>query len=188
MLIALHLEGPERVFEAGTGTGYQTAIMARLSSHVYTVERDYQRIQEAKARLERLGITNVTFIHGDAAYGLPQHAPFDRLIFGCAIHGYVDQHLIDQMAAPRSRLIAPGGTFDHKEGMIIGDLLICDKRGEEVTQKVTTAFRGTLSFVPLLSSRSIGWTARPDGYFPSSQLSKRRIFPWQKRGRSHEIY
>src|SRR5579859_723177 len=130
MVAALHLNGNETVFEGGTGTGYQTAILARLVSHIYTVERDLSRLEEAKARLAHLGITNVTFVHGDAADGLPEAAPFDRMIFGASIHGLVDQHLIDQMASPRSRLVVPTGTYDAHERMVVGDLLICDKMGK----------------------------------------------------------
>ncbi|MBV9688696.1 MAG: methyltransferase domain-containing protein [Ktedonobacteraceae bacterium] len=143
MVAALQLKGKEVVFEAGTGTGYQTAILAGLCSHVYTVERDSARLQAAQQRLASLGISNVTFVHGDAAQGLPQSAPFDRMIFGAAIHDLVDQHLIDQMAAARSRLVVPTGTYHHQRGMIIGDLLLCDKRDGQVTQKITSVYHGT---------------------------------------------
>ena len=180
MVACLHLKGNETVFEGGTGTGYQTAILAHMCSHVYTVERDRKRLEDAQERLAHLGITNVTFVHGDGAKGLPQHAPFDRMIFGAAIHGEADQHLIEQMAAPRSRLVMPTGTYDRERGMIIGDLLLCDKKAGEVTQKINRIFNGTLSFVPLISPRSIGWTAVKDGYVPSPQHSeqRRRMFPW----------
>jgi protein-L-isoaspartate(D-aspartate) O-methyltransferase len=174
MVAYLYLKGQEKVFEAGTGTGYQTAILAHMCSHVYTVERDRTRLEDAQERLAQLGITNVTFVHGDAAEGLPQHAPFDRMIFGAAIHGEVDQHLIEQMAAPRSRLVVPSGTCDQERGMIVGDLLLCDKKDGEVTQKINPIFNGTLSFVPLISPRPIGWTALKAGYVPSGQYLERR--------------
>jgi protein-L-isoaspartate(D-aspartate) O-methyltransferase len=172
MLAALFLKGSECVFEAGTGTGYQTAILAHLASHVYTVERDRSRLEAAQERLAHLAITNVTFVHGDAAYGLPQYAPFDRMIFGAAIHATVDKHLIDQMAT-RSRLIVPTGIYDHERGMITGDLLQCDKKDGKVTQKINPIFHGTLSFVPLVSPRPIGWTVCKDGYTPTREHLER---------------
>ena len=87
MVAALFLKGREVVYEGGTGTGYQTAILAHLTKHVYTVEIDEERLEAAKERLARLSIDNVTFVHGDAAEGLPQYAPFNRMIFGAATHG-----------------------------------------------------------------------------------------------------
>ncbi|MBV8821376.1 MAG: methyltransferase domain-containing protein [Ktedonobacteraceae bacterium] len=181
MVAYLHLKGTEAVFEGGTGTGYQTAILARLCSHVYTVERDGSRLKAAKQRLASLGISNVTCVHGDAAQGLPQSAPFDRMIFGAAIHDQVDQHLIDQMASARSRLVVPTGTYHRQRGMIIGDLLLCDKKGGEVTQKITSVYHGTLSFVPLISPRSIGWTPLKDGYVPSTLTARLRSrLPWNR--------
>ncbi|MBV9019926.1 MAG: protein-L-isoaspartate O-methyltransferase [Ktedonobacteraceae bacterium] len=181
MVAALHLKGTEVVFEGGTGTGYQTAILAGLCSHVYTVERDGSRLKAAKQRLASLGISNVTCVHGDAAQGLPQSAPFDRMIFGAAIHDQVDQHLIDQMASARSRLVVPTGTYHRQRGMIIGDLLLCDKKGGEVTQKITSVYHGTLSFVPLISPRSIGWTPLKDGYVPSTLTARLRSrLPWNR--------
>jgi protein-L-isoaspartate(D-aspartate) O-methyltransferase len=173
MVACLHLKGNETVFEGGTGTGYQTAILAHMCSHVYTIERDRTRLEDAQERLAQFGITNVTFVHGDAAEGLPQYAPFDRMIFGAAIHGEVDQHLTEQMAT-RSRLIVPSGTYDQERGMIVGDLLLCDKKAGEVTQKINPIFNGTLSFVPLISPRPIGWTALKAGYVPSGQHPERR--------------
>lgn len=173
MLVALSLKGSENVFEGGTGTGYQTAILARLCAHVYTVERDRSRVAEAKKRLDSLGITNVTFIHGDAAYGAPPFAPFDRMIFGAAVHDGVDQHLIDQMAT-QCRLIIPIGKYDHERGTIVGDLLQCDKKNGVTTQKILPVFHGTLFFTPLISPRRIGWTALPNGYVPSTPLARVR--------------
>lgn len=173
MVAHLFLKGKENVFEGGTGTGYQTAILACLAKHVYTVEIDKERLEAAKERLASLGISNVTFVHGDAAEGLPMSAPFDRMIFGAAIHDQIDQHLIDQMAS-RCRLMIPTGIYEHKRGRVVGDLLQVDKKGEQVTQKINRIFNGTLFFVPLVSQRAIGWTFvnNKDEYVPSSVLSK----------------
>lgn len=168
MVAYLFLHGNETVFEGGTGTGYQTAILARLSRHVITVEVDKDRLEASKERLGRLGITNVTFLHGDAAYGAPQFGPYDRMIFGTASSGPVDQALIDQMG-PHSRLLIPTGSYDPARRMVVGDLLQVDKRGDGITQKINPLYGGTLAFVPLVSPRPIGWTLVNGEYIPSSE-------------------
>lgn len=171
MVASLFLKGQEKVFEGGTGTGYQTAILARLAKHVYTVELDRSRFEAAKERLASLGINNVTLVHGDAAEGLPQYAPFDRMIFGAAIHDEIDEYLTQQMA-PRSRLVVPTGTYDHEMGRVVGDLLQVDKRDGKVTQKINPVYNGTLFFVPLVSPRRIGWTRWRDSYLPSTPAGR----------------
>jgi protein-L-isoaspartate(D-aspartate) O-methyltransferase len=183
MVAYLFLKGNERIFEGGTGTGYQTAILANLCKHVYTVERDRKRLEAAKERLANLGISNVTFVHGDAADGLPQYAPFDRMIFGAAIHGEVEPHLLDQMA-PLCRLVVPTGSYDRERRRVVGDLLQVDKKDGQVTQKINPIFNGTLFFVPLVSSHGMGWTLVKGDYVPSTLTQqKRRRFPvlrwWQ---------
>jgi protein-L-isoaspartate(D-aspartate) O-methyltransferase len=168
MVAYLFLKGDEVVFEGGTGTGYQTAILARLARHVVTAESDRERMRSAKDRLDTLGITNVTFLHGDAAYGAPQFGPYDRMIFGAASSGFMDQVLIDQMA-DRCRLLIPTGTYDPARRLVVGDLLQVDKRNGSVVQRINPNYGGTLAFVPLVSSRPIGWTLVNGEYVPSSE-------------------
>lgn len=186
MVAYLFLHGKEQVFEGGTGTGYQTAILARLAAHVTTVERDGARLEAARKRLTDLGITNVTFVQGDAAEGYAPNAPFDRMIFGAALHGEVDRQLIEQMA-PLCRLLAPTGNYDRKRDRVVGDLLQVDQRDGQVTHKINPIYNGTLYFVPLVSPRLMGWTPVKDGYVPSSTPSsaeqkeqKQRRFPWSR--------
>jgi protein-L-isoaspartate(D-aspartate) O-methyltransferase len=76
----LELQGDERVLEVGTGSGYQTAILAELSRDVYTVERLEDLTFAAKERLASLGYGNVYFMVGDGSAGLPDEAPFDRVL------------------------------------------------------------------------------------------------------------
>lgn len=178
MVAFLYLKGHEVVYEGGTGTGYQTAILARLCKHVYSVEMNPERVAFAKDRLEKLGITNVTIVIGDAAAGLPEYGPYDRMIFGCAFsQSQVDKHLLRQMADKQSRLIAPTGTYQQER--VVGDLLQVDKRQGQVTQQVLNAFAGTLYFVPLVSPRPIGWTWQKDRFVPSDQIHKRKWLFWR---------
>lgn len=171
MVAYLYLKGNELVFEGGTGTGYQTAILARLTKHVVTVEFDRERMESAKARLDTLGINNVTFLHGDAAYGAAQFGPYDRMIFGAASSGLIDQVIIDQMA-DRCRLLIPTGTYDPRRRLVVGDLLQVDKRNGSVVQKINQNYGGTLAFVPLVSPRPLGWTLANGEYIPSSENAR----------------
>ncbi|GCE45217.1 protein-L-isoaspartate(D-aspartate) O-methyltransferase [Thermosporothrix hazakensis] len=170
MVALLFLNEHVTVFEGGTGTGYQTAIMARLCKHVYSVERDPKRVEFAKDRLAKLGIENVTIMQGDAAEGLPQYAPFDRMIFGCAFsQDHIEQDLLDQMGE-KARLIAPTGTY--RDASVWGDLLMVTKQQGRTKQEIEDVFKGTLHFVPLVSPRPVGWTWQKDRYVPSSQVRK----------------
>jgi len=76
----LELQPEHRVLEVGTGTGYQTAILARLARHVFTVEWHLKLMNAAVLRLERLGQQNVTFRCGDGSMGWAEHAPYDAVI------------------------------------------------------------------------------------------------------------
>jgi len=80
------LDVPERgkVLEIGTGSGYQTAVLARLCRRVYTIERHQPLLAEAEKRLELLKLRNVTTRCADGSRGWPTQAPFDRIIVTCA--------------------------------------------------------------------------------------------------------
>ena len=80
----LDVRPEHRVLEVGTGSGYQAAILARLARQVVTVERYRTLADAARRRLERAGLTNVTVIPGDGLAGVPDHAPYDRIIVTAA--------------------------------------------------------------------------------------------------------
>ena len=86
-LMTQQLDIPRRskVLEIGTGSGYQTAILARLSSRVYSIERYKKLADVAKMRLEKLNISNVTVLLQDGFFGYSHQAPFDRIIFTAAV-------------------------------------------------------------------------------------------------------
>lgn len=81
---ALALTGRERVLEIGTGSGYQTAILAHLAKRVFSLERIAALAQSAQSRLEMLKIDNVEIIIGDGTQGYPAAAPFERIIVSAA--------------------------------------------------------------------------------------------------------
>jgi len=84
MTQALTLEPRARVLEIGTGSGYQTAVLARLSRLVYTIERYRTLLRAAEERIKNLRLTNVITKFGDGFAGWPEQAPFDRIIVTAA--------------------------------------------------------------------------------------------------------
>lgn len=84
MTQALEVDNRCKVLEVGAGSGYQTAILARLARRVYALERHKPMVVPARRRLEKLRITNVILEHGDGSLGLPAQAPFDRIMVAAA--------------------------------------------------------------------------------------------------------
>ncbi|HEY1414580.1 MAG TPA: protein-L-isoaspartate(D-aspartate) O-methyltransferase [Caulobacteraceae bacterium] len=107
MTQALTLEPRARVLEIGSGSGYQTAVLARLSRLVYTIERYRTLLREAEARFQTLQLTNVITKFGDGALGWPEQAPFDRILVTAAAHEE-PKVLLGQLK-PNGVLVAPVG-------------------------------------------------------------------------------
>ena len=84
MTQALQVSTRDKVLEVGTGSGYQAAILSKLARRVYTMERHRRLVQEAREIFDRLDLNNVTAITGDGSHGLPEQAPFDRIIVTAA--------------------------------------------------------------------------------------------------------
>jgi protein-L-isoaspartate(D-aspartate) O-methyltransferase len=84
MTQALDIQDRERVLEVGTGSGYQTAILAKLARRVYTIDRFRTLVQAAESRFRTLRLSNITTLVGDGLKGWPEQAPFDRIIVTAA--------------------------------------------------------------------------------------------------------
>jgi len=84
MTHALNPQPRDKVLEVGTGSGYQAAILSQLSRRVYTIERHRRLVTDAQEVFEALGLTNITAVMGDGSRGLPEQAPFDRIIVTAA--------------------------------------------------------------------------------------------------------
>ncbi len=84
MTQALKLTGREKVLEVGTGSGYQAAILSQLSRRVYTADRHRRLVNEASALFRELDLTNITAVTADGSFGLPDQAPFDRILVTAA--------------------------------------------------------------------------------------------------------
>jgi protein-L-isoaspartate(D-aspartate) O-methyltransferase len=107
MTQALTIEPRARVLEVGTGSGYQTAVLARLARLVYTVERYRTLLTEAESRFKTLELTNVITRFGDGAIGWPEQAPFDRILVTAAAPDE-PKTLMEQLK-PSGVLVAPIG-------------------------------------------------------------------------------
>jgi protein-L-isoaspartate(D-aspartate) O-methyltransferase len=110
MTQALELNGKERVLEIGTGSGYQTAILAHLAERVFSIERIAPLAVKARKILDRLNYYNVAIRVGDGSYGWKEEAPFDAIITTAAAPE-IPQYLVEQLAVG-GRLVVPIGGRD----------------------------------------------------------------------------
>ena len=135
----LLMGSPSSVLEIGTGSGYQTAVLAQLVNHVYTVERIKTLQYQAKRRLQRLDLHNVSTRHGDGWAGWPTKAPFDAIIVTAAAP-VVPEALVQQPKVG-GRLIIPVGESRSEQ-----QLLLIEKTSTRVRTERLEAVR----FVPLV--------------------------------------
>jgi len=84
MTQALDVSSRDKVLEVGTGSGYQAAILSKLARRVYTIDRHRRLVQEASEIFRALDLTNITALTADGSFGLPDQAPFDRIIVTAA--------------------------------------------------------------------------------------------------------
>ena len=138
MTSLLQLTGREKVLEVGTGSGYQTAVLAELSRRVCSIERLPRLADRARRLLESMGYTNVWVRVGNGALGWSDEAPFDRILVAAAGPS-VPSPLIDQLGEG-GRLVAPVGDA---ENQVL--TLVERRRGELTTRSV-----GECRFVPLV--------------------------------------
>ena len=137
MTQALDLVGAERVLEIGTGSGYQTAVLARLAGEVYTVEVHAALQDRARRLLDDLCLTNVHYRVGDGRRGWPEEAPFDRILCAAAAEA-VPPAWTNQLADGGILVTPVGGGFSQTLSHI-------EKHGEEVRRHDFCPCR----FVPL---------------------------------------
>lgn len=107
-LVQLHAE--HVVLEIGTGSGYQTALLAELSRHVYSIERHPALAAQAQVALDRLGNSNVTISVGDGSVGWPEHAPYEAIVVSAAAPEF-PQTLFLQLKEG-GRMVVPVGPAD----------------------------------------------------------------------------
>lgn len=141
MTEALLAAGPlQRVLEVGTGSGYQTSILAPLVGELFSVERIRPLQEKARNRMRTLGIKNVQFKHTDGGMGWAAKAPFNGILAACAPED-VPQELMQQLAIG-GRLIIPVGGSENQELKLVV---------RESDQDFSTQVLECVKFVPLLS-------------------------------------
>ena len=143
MTAALELKGDERVLEIGTGSGYQTAVMAELATQVFTIERINALSRKAQQILEGLGYANIVFKMFDGTYGWPDQAPFDAIMVTASAKE-IPEALIKQLGEG-GRLVAPAGNADKQK------LILLEKKSNQVSKKEICDCK----FVPLIGK--YGW-------------------------------
>ena len=117
MAEALRLRGDDRVLEIGTGSGYQTAVLAQLARDVFSIEIVKPLAERAAAKLKNLGYANVQVRVGDGYQGWPEHAPYDAILVSAA-PDHIPQPLLDQLAVG-GRMILPLGKKFSQDLMLI---------------------------------------------------------------------
>ncbi|TFG48880.1 MAG: protein-L-isoaspartate(D-aspartate) O-methyltransferase [Gemmatimonadales bacterium] len=108
----LSLSGRERVLEVGTGSGYQTALMALCGEVVFTIERIPALAQQARTILSQLGMSNISYLVGDGTLGWRAFGPYNAIVVAAG-SPEIPAPLLEQLA-PGGRLVAPVGTRDQQ--------------------------------------------------------------------------
>lgn len=130
----LELQSTDRVLEVGTGLGYQTAILARLAAHVWSVEVVEEFASAARTRLERVGVENVTIRVGDGSRGWPEHAPYDKILVAAASRR-PPPRLVEELKEG-GRLVMPLGGKEQQKLSVVEK----DSRGVHVRELLEVRF------------------------------------------------
>ena len=144
MTEALRVRPGDRVLEVGTGSGYQTAVLARLAAHVFTVERIGDLQGAAREVLAGIAVENVRFLVGDGSLGWAEHAPYDRILVSAGAPS-VPAALDGQLSPDGGRMVIPVGDADLQE------LVAVTRNGDAWTSEPLLECR----FVPLVGDE--GW-------------------------------
>src|SRR5690606_13705704 len=145
----LQLQPHDKVLEIGTGSGYQTTLLAHLADHVYSIERVRELSVRARAALDALRISNVALLVGDGTIGWSRYAPYDAILVAAAAPE-VPLPLVGQLKIG-GRMLVPVGTLAAQRLLLVTKT-DTDFEVEEVRE---------CTFVPLLGR--FGWSDRERG-------------------------
>jgi protein-L-isoaspartate(D-aspartate) O-methyltransferase len=141
----LALQPQEKVLEVGTGSGFQTAVLAQLVAHVYSIERIQELSARARTLLDQLRISNVALLVGDGTIGWSKYAPYDAILVAAGAP-VVPTALVEQLA-PGGRLLIPVGDRQEQQLTLV-------RRTEHGTEQQDVV---GCTFVPLIGR--FGWSA-----------------------------
>jgi protein-L-isoaspartate(D-aspartate) O-methyltransferase len=139
----LQLKGTERVLEIGTGSGYQTVLLAHLAAQVFSIERVLPLLESARAAIRAAGARNVSLLAGDGTLGWREYAPYDAILVTAGSPD-IPEPLLRQLAEG-GRLLAPVGERDAQV------LTLVIRRGDTFERRAISPAR----FVPLIGRH--GW-------------------------------
>lgn len=142
MTQALNVKKDDRILEVGTGSGYQTAILAEMGARVFSIEREMDLLASARRRLDALGL-RVATKGGDGTVGWNEFAPFDGIVVTAGAPT-IPQPLLNQLS-DGGKLVIPVGDLDMQT------LVVCTRRGEHFDREEVVGFK----FVPLIGK--MGW-------------------------------
>lgn len=140
----LDIQPNDKILEIGTGSGYQSAVLKVMGADVYSVETVEVLHKQAKLLFKKLGL-NIATIHGDGSVGLPDIAPFDKIILTAAAPQLV-KSLTEQLKI-NGKLVAPIGTLD------VQKMILITRNGDN---EYTETAHGNFNFVPLTGTN--GWS------------------------------
>lgn len=146
MTEALELNSTDRVLEIGTGSGYAAAVLSRIVTTVYSVERLSGLAQSTRLRLEMLGYTNIVIHEGDGTLGWPEHAPYDAIVVTAGAPR-VPAPLLDQLAIGGRLVVPVGRSCEAQELVRVRRISEHDYRSEYLCG---------VRFVPLIGAA--GWS------------------------------
>jgi len=143
MVEALEVAPTDWVLEVGTGTGYEAAVLGELAAGVWTIERHAGLAERARQVLEEMGYSNVHVTWGDGSVGLPEHAPFDKILVAAGAP-QIPEALTNQLVEG-GRLAVPVGTRTEQQLYIV----------RKTAEGPVVSSRVLCSFVPLVGEQ--GW-------------------------------
>ena len=139
----LDLKGHEKILEIGTGSGYQTVLLAHLAAQVFSIERISPLYLSARENIQRAGVRNVSLLLGDGTLGWREYAPYDAILVGAAAPS-VPAPYTEQLAEGGKIIIPIGGPNEQV-------LAVFTRRGDDLVRQDVAPVR----FVPLLGTH--GW-------------------------------
>jgi protein-L-isoaspartate(D-aspartate) O-methyltransferase len=141
----LKLKGNEKVLEIGTGSGYQTALLSRLASQVFSIERIPELLDKARETIRQIGARNISFLLGDGTLGWRQYAPYDAILVGAGAPEVPKTY--HEQLTEGGRILIPLGDKEEQT------LFMFARRGDELEKTEIAPVR----FVPLVGKYS--WEA-----------------------------